>query len=430
MTMDIVADLSWRGLIHQCTDLEGVTEWLNGGSRSIYIGFDPTAGSMHVGNLVQLVVLRRFQRAGHRPVALVGGATGMIGDPSGKSAERNLLSSEVLQANVDSIQQQMSRFLDFDQGDNAAVLVNNLDWIGDWTYLAFLRDVGKNFPVNVMLGKESVKNRLDRADGGLSYTEVSYMLLQAYDFVHLSEHHDCCIQFGGSDQWGNITAGIDLGRRMRGVQLYGITCPLLTKSDGSKMGKTEAGSIWLSPRQTSPYKFYQYWMNVADDDAGSCLRMLTELSREEIEELDIAREQEPHARASQRRLAEHLTELVHGTEGLSAAVQATEILFGAEIEALDDAQLLDIFADVPSREIDRQRLSEPGLALIDALVEVELCKSKGEARRTIEQGGAYINNRRVESLDQQLTPSDLASQSVIVLRRGKKKYALLRCLEA
>ena len=425
---DIVADLTWRGLIHQCTDLPAVTEWLNTGSRTVYIGFDPTAGSMHVGNLVQLVVLRRFQRAGHRPIALVGGATGMIGDPSGKSAERNLLTAETLQANVASIQQQMSRFLDFEQGENAAQLVNNLDWISDWTYLAFLRDVGKNFPVNVMLSKESVKNRLDRADGGLSYTEFSYMLLQAYDFVHLSEQFDCHLQFGGSDQWGNITAGIDLGRRMRGVQLYGITCPLLTKADGSKMGKTESGSIWLSPDQTSPYKFYQYWMNVADDDAGSCLRMLTELPREEIEELDVARQQEPHARASQRRLAEHLTELVHGEAGLSTAVRATEILFGAEIEDLDDEQLLDIFVDVPSEEIARQRLADPGVALIDALVEVGLCNSKGEARRTIEQGGAYINNRRVETVEQQLTCSDLASQSVIVLRRGKKKYALLRCL--
>ncbi|MFP6603251.1 MAG: tyrosine--tRNA ligase [Pirellulaceae bacterium] len=425
---DIVADLSWRGLIHQCTDLPAVTEWLNTGSRTVYIGFDPTAGSMHVGNLVQLVVLRRFQRAGHRPIALVGGATGMIGDPSGKSAERNLLTAEVLESNVASMQLQMSRFLDFDSGDNAAQLVNNLDWIRDWTYLAFLRDVGKNFPVNVMLGKESVKNRLDRVDGGLSYTEFSYMLLQAYDFVHLSEQFDCHLQFGGSDQWGNITAGIDLARRLRGVQLYGITCPLLTKSDGSKMGKTESGSIWLSSEQTSPYKFYQYWMNVADDDAGSCLRMLTELSREEIEELDAVRQQEPHARASQRRLAEHLTELVHGDEGLSTAVRATEILFGAEIEDLDDGQLLDIFADVPSEEIDRQRLSDPCVVLIDAMVEVGLCSSKGEARRTIEQGGAYINNRRVETVEQQLTCSDLASQSVIVLRRGKKKYALLRCL--
>lgn len=427
---DIVEDLSWRGLVHQGTDLPAVKEWLNGGSRTVYIGFDPTAGSLHVGSLVQLVVLRRFQRAGHRPIALIGGATGMIGDPSGKSAERNLLSAEALEANVALIKQQMSRFLDFGSADNAALLVNNLDWIGDWTYVAFLRDVGKNFPVNVMLGKESVKNRLDRVDGGLSYTEFSYMLLQAYDFVHLEEHYDCRLQFGGSDQWGNITAGIDLARRMRGVQLYGITCPLLTKADGSKMGKTESGTIWLSPQQTSPYKFYQYWMNVADEDAGNCLRMLTELSREEIEQLDAAREEEPHMRASQRKLAEHLTELVHGEAGFKAAVRATEILFGAEIEDLDDEQLLDIFADVPSQEIDRQRLSDPGLALVDALVQVELCSSKGEARRTIEQGGAYINNRRVETVEQQLTSSDLASQSVIVLRRGKKKYALLRCLKS
>lgn len=427
---DIYAELSWRGLIHQSTGEETLQAWLNETPRTVYAGFDPTAESLHVGHMLPLVLLRRFQKAGHRPIALVGGATGMIGDPSGKSAERNLLSVDQLDANVAGIQNQMRQFLDFDTKDGA-VLVNNFDWMRNFSYLDFLRDVGKNFPVNVMMAKDSVRARLEREDSGISYTEFSYMLLQAYDFVHLHDHFQCQLQIGGSDQWGNITAGIDLGRRMRQAQLYGMTCPLLTKSDGTKMGKTESGAIWLSAERTSPYAFYQYWINVADEDAGKCLRFLTELEREEIETLDQARIDEPHKRESQRRLAEALTELVHGAEGLQNAQRATQIFFGGEIDNLNDSQLLEIFADVPSQNLSRDRLGAgEGLNVIDALVEAGLCKSKGEARRVVSQGGAYVNNRRVEDAEKALGASDLASETVMVLRSGKKKYALLRFTEA
>jgi tyrosyl-tRNA synthetase len=423
--MSLFDDLTWRGLIHQSTDEANLASWLAAESRTLYAGFDPTADSMHVGHLMAVMILRRFQRAGHRPIALVGGATGMIGDPSGKSEERNLLSREVLAANVAALEQQMRRFLDFD-GSQPAILVNNFDWMSRFSFLDFLRDIGKNFPVNVMLAKDSVKSRLERTDSGLSYTEFSYMLLQAYDFVYLNEHHACQLQVGGSDQWGNVTAGIDLGRRLRGAQLQGITCPLLTKSDGTKMGKTETGAVWLSAARTSPYQFYQYWINVDDADAGKCLRFLTELSHEEIEALDQSRQAQPQERQSQKRLAESLTELVHGESGLAAARRATEIFFGAEISQLSDAQLGEIFADVPSRELPRGRLSGDGLNIIDALVEAGLAKTKSDARRTIDQGGAYVNNRRIEGIATQLGPQHLASESVLVLRSGRKKYALLR----
>lgn len=424
---DIYAELSWRGLINQTTGDDKFASWLNEQPRTVYAGFDPTAESLHVGHMLPLMLLRRFQAAGHKPIALVGGATGMIGDPSGKSAERNLLSVEQLRANVDAIKIQMGNFLDFDEAGSGAVLVNNFDWMQSFSYLDFLRDIGKNFPVNVMMAKDSVKGRLERDDAGLSYTEFSYMLLQAYDFVHLFDKHGCQLQIGGSDQWGNITAGIDLGRRMRSAQLQGMTCPLLTKSDGTKMGKTESGAVWLSADRTSPYAFYQYWINVADEDAGKCLRFLTELEREEIESLDKSREEEPHKRQSQKRLAESLTELVHGAEGLNSAERATQIFFGGEIDNLNDSQLLEIFADVPSQELGRDRLTgDTGLNVIDALVEAGLCKSKGEARRVISQGGAYVNNRRVDDTDTSLGTDHLASETVMVLRSGKKKYALLR----
>ena len=422
---DIFEDLQWRGLIHQTTADELLPQWLSSGSRTVYAGFDPTADSLHVGSLLPLMMLRRFQKAGHRPIAIAGGATGMIGDPSGKSAERNLQTPEQLEANLAGIESQMRHVLDFECGDESAVLVNNNDWMSQFSYIEFLRDVGKNFPVNVMLGKESVKSRLS-SEAGLSYTEFSYMLLQAYDFVHLHREHGCELQIGGSDQWGNVTAGIDLGRRMLGAQLYGMTCPLLTKTDGSKMGKTESGAIWLSAKRTSPYKFYQYWLNVADEDTGTCLRFLTELERSEIEALDESRVSAPQQRASQKKLAEELTRLIHGSAGLTAALQATEIFVGAEIENLDDRQLIDIFADVPSCELPAAELTGEGLGLMDALVKSGLMKSNGEARRGIKQGGIYINNRRVGEIDRRLTPADLTSETVVVLRSGKKKYALLR----
>lgn len=424
--LNIFTELSWRGLIHQLTD-EALPRWLAEAPRTLYVGFDPTAESLHAGSLLPLLTLRRFQRAGHRPIALVGGATGMIGDPTGKSEERNLLSVEALRRNVAGIEAQMRRFLDFDS-PGGAILVNNFDWMSRFSYLDFLREVGKNFPVNVMLAKDSVKSRLERSDSGLSYTEFSYMLLQAYDFVHLHRQFGCQLQVGGSDQWGNITAGIDLARRMCGAQLYGITGPLLTKADGSKMGKTESGAVWLSAARTSPYQFYQYWINVDDADAGKCLRLLTDLTSDEIAALDAARQVRPEERQSQRRLAEELTRLVHGPAGLAAAQRATEIFFGAEIAALSDEQLGEIFADVPSKELKRAVL-QAGLAVVDALVESGLAKSKAEARRTVEQGGAYVNNRRVDSSSARLGPADLASQTVLVLRAGKKKYSLLRFVE-
>jgi len=423
---DIFADLKWRGLVQQSTDDEHLAKWLSEGGRTLYAGFDPTADSLHVGSLIPLLLLRRFQKAGHKPIALVGGATGMIGDPSGKSEERNLMSTDVLRENVVAMRRQMQGLLDFESGPHAAVLVNNYDWMQRFSYLEFLRDIGKHVPVRMMQAKDSVKARLERDDVGISYTEFSYMLLQAYDFVYLNEHHGCELQVGGSDQWGNITAGIDLGRRLRGVQLYGITCPLLTKSDGSKMGKTEKGTVWLSADKTSPYEFYQYWVRVEDADVGNCLRMLTELSHEEIEALDKLREEEPHKRESQKRLAEEMTRLVHGDEGLKSAHRATEVFFGGEFDDLDVRQLLSIFADVPSKSVSRELLSDDGLPLIDALAESGLAKSKGEARRKIKEGAAYVNNRREQDLDRRLTSADLTGDTILVLRLGKKNYALLR----
>ncbi|MCR9119691.1 MAG: tyrosine--tRNA ligase [bacterium] len=424
---DIFSELQWRGLIHQTTADDALPKWLAEKPRTLYVGFDPTSDSLHAGSLLPLMTLRRFQKFGHRPIALVGGATGMIGDPSGKSKERNLLDADQLAANVAGIEQQMRTFLDFEAGDSSAKLVNNFDWMRDFSYLAFLRDVGKNFPVNVMLAKESVKNRIGRDDVGISYTEFSYMLLQAYDFVHLNREFGCELQFGGSDQWGNITAGIDLARRMHGQQLYGVTCPLLTKSDGEKMGKTNDGALWLSPEKTSPYQFYQYWINVADEDVGKCLRFLTELSQEQVEALDASREADPGRKESQRTLAAEVTRLVHGDAGLAVAEKASSVLFGgSEITDLSDLQLGQIFKDVPSVELSRDRLQGDGLSLIDAFAESGLVKSKSEARRAINDGGAYVNNRRSEGIETMLSESDLASETVLVLRRGKKKYALLR----
>ena len=428
---NVFQELTWRRLINQTTDDENLDKWLLEKPRTVYAGFDPTADSLHVGHLMALMILRRFQQAGHRPVALVGGATGMIGDPSGKSEERNLLSVDVLQANVAGMEKQLRRFLDFDCGDQSALLVNNYDWMGKFGYLEFLRDIGKHFPVNVMLTKDSVKSRLGRDDAGLSYTEFSYMLLQAYDFVHLNTEFNCEIQVGGSDQWGNITAGIDLARRMRGheVQLFGMTCPLLTKSDGGKMGKTESGALWLDPHKTSPYHFYQYWINLDDTDVDKCLRFFTDLDEQRINTVITEHEAAPEKREGQRCLATELTRLVHGDDGLHAAQKATEIFFGAEIAELNDAQLTAIFADVPSQELARDRLAGDGLWIVDALVESGLAKSKGDARRTVKQGGAYVNNRRIDALETQLTTDQLASETVMVLRSGKKRYALLRFVQ-
>jgi len=423
---DIFSELQWRGLIHQTTADDALPKWLAEKSRTLYAGFDPTADSLHVGSLLPLMMLRRFQKCGHRPIAIVGGATGMIGDPSGKSAERNLLSEEQLAANLAGIETQMRHLLDFESGDNSAILVNNNDWMKEFCYTAFLRDVGKNFPVNVMLAKDSVKSRLT-SEAGLSYTEFSYMLLQAYDFVRLNQDHDCELQIGGSDQWGNVTAGIDLGRRMLQKQLFGITCPLLTKADGTKMGKTESGAIWLSSERTSPYEFFQYWRNVDDQDVDMCLKFLTELTQEEIQALAKSREQDAAKCESQIRLAEEVTRLIHGEEGLSTAKLATKVLFEkAEISELSDDDLNKVFSHVPSAEYSRAQLESDGLSLIDALALTGLCKSKGEAKRTIKENGANVNNVRRNDIETVLTPADKASDSIIVLRRGKKNFALLK----
>jgi tyrosyl-tRNA synthetase len=426
---DIFTELRWRGLLSQTTDEENLPRLLQEKPRTIYAGFDPTAESLHVGNLMALMILRRFQQAGHRPIVLAGGATGMIGDPSGRTEERKLLSPEALRANLAGITPQLQKFLDFEAGSRSAILVNNYDWMGQFGYLEFLREVGKHIPVNVMLAKDSVRSRLERTDAGLSYTEFSYMLMQAYDFVHLFDRYGCEIQVGGSDQWGNITAGIDLARRLRGVQLYGMTCPLLANKSGEKMGKTEAGALWLEAKKTSPYKFYQYWINLDDEDAIKCLIFLTEMTESETNEIIEEHMKSCEKRVAQRRVATELTRLVHGSEGLRAAEQATAVFFGAEIHELSDEQLGAIFDDVPSRALRRGRLEGAGLGIVEALVEAGLAKSKGEARRIVGQGGAYVNNRRVDSPERQLTIGDLAGESMIVLRAGKKNYALLRFVE-
>lgn len=417
---DIFADLRWRGLIYQTTADDELQPWLLSQMRTVYAGFDPTADSLHIGSLVPLLILRRFQKAGHKPVALVGGATGMIGDPSGKSKERNLLSEEDLQKNVAGIGEQMRQFLDFETGENSAVLVNNFDWMKNFSYIDFLRDIGKNFPVNVMIAKDSIKNRLD-SPAGLSYTEFSYMLLQAFDFVQLNRDYGCELQVGGQDQWGNVTAGIDLGRRMDGKKLFGMTSPLLTKSDGSKMGKTESGTVWLSPEKTSPYNFFQYWVQKVDDaDTGKCLRYLTEIPHQEIEAIEAG-----DPRDAKKALAAHMTELVHGKSGLQKAQAATEIFFGKEVTDAESEALQSIVADVPNAEVQRSALEGDGVNVIDAFVESPLAKSRGEIRRTLEQGGAYVNNVRVANVDHQITTKDLIGGKMILLRSGKKKYAIL-----
>ncbi len=430
MTRLLLEELDARGLIHQSTDRGSLAAWLAGGSRKVYAGFDPTADSLHVGSLLPLMLLRRVAIAGHEPVAVVGGATGMIGDPSGRSEERNLLSPEQLAANVAGIERQIRGLLEPAAGPKTRVhVVNNGDWMRSVGYLEFLRDVGKHVPLSQMLAKDSVKSRLERPDGGLSYTEFSYMLLQAWDFVHLSDAVDCRIQLGGSDQWGNITAGIELGRRLRGRELHGITCPLLTKSDGTKMGKTAEGAIWLDPARTSPYRFYQYWINLDDDDAGRCLRRISEVPVEEIESLDRARAESPAARDSQKRLAEDLTRLVHGESGLAAARQATAVFFGAEIADLDDRQMAEIFADVPSSEFPRDMVERDGVAVVELFERTGLSATRSAARRTIEQGGGYVNNRRVTDVNHRITAADLAGRTSIVLRSGKKSYAIARFRE-
>jgi tyrosyl-tRNA synthetase len=426
---NIIQELTWRGLIYQTTDDAHLATWLMEKPRTIYAGFDPTADSLHVGHLVALMNLRRFQQFGHRPIALAGGATGTIGDPSGKSEERKLITKEQVEFNIKGIERQIRKFLRFDHSPTGALLVNNADWFSQFSYIDFLREVGKHFPVNMMLAKDSVKMRLENSESGLSFTEFSYMLMQSYDFVHLYKTYNCEMQIGGSDQWGNITLGCEFGRRI-GVlpkhgQLHGLTSPLLIKSDGKKMGKTESGTLWLDPAKTSPYQFYQYWINLDDSDVERTLKIFTDLTASEMETILATHRSAPEKRIAQKRLADELTQLVHGESGLEAAKKATEIFFGGEIAELDDAQLGSIFADVPSKELPRDRLDK-NLTLIDVLVESGLAVSKSEARRTVQQGGAYINNRQIKDTETIISTEHLAGESIMVLRTGKKKYALLR----
>lgn len=420
---DLYSELKWRGQINQTTDDEHIQAFLMERPRTVYAGFDPTADSLHVGHMIALMYLRRFQRAGHKPLALVGGATGMIGDPSGRSSERNLLDLDTIAHNVECIKKQMRRFLNFDEGENRAEIVNNFDWTGKITYLEFLRDIGKMFSINVMLSKESVKKRLE-SDSGISYTEFSYMLLQSYDFVHLYDAYGCEIQIGGSDQWGNITTGCELLRRMRNAQGYGMTCPLLTKSDGTKMGKSTGGALWLDEEKTSAYAFYQYWINIDDADVAKVLRLFSDKNEAEINEVLAAHAADPGRRIGQKEVAEAITRLVHGEAGLQKALRATEIFFGAEIHDLDDATLHAIFADVPSAEFSRSEL-EAGIPLADAFMRTGLAQTRSDVRRAAQQGGAYVNNQRVPSFDMVLTAENLVGTASIVLRSGKKKYAVI-----
>jgi tyrosyl-tRNA synthetase len=412
-------ELQWRGLIHQATD-DDVFKLLDQTDEPLtaYIGFDPTADSLHVGNLLQLCNLRRVQEGGHRPIALAGGGTGMIGDPGGKSEERNLLTTEQLEHNLAAIRTQLERFLDFSA--DRALLVNNGEWLWSVGLLEFLRDIGKHFTVNQMVAKESVKARFEGRDQGISYTEFSYMLLQAYDFLQLFDAHGCRLQLGGSDQWGNITMGVELIRKLRGETAYGLTSPLVLKADGTKFGKSESGNVWLDAAKTSPYRFFQFFINAEDSVVGNYLRYFTWLPREEIEALDAETLEHPERRAGQRALARQVTALVHGEEEARRAEQAAGALFGP-LDELDEATLLDVFAEAPSTTVARQPHG-----LVELLAKTGLAKSTSEARRTVEQGGAYVNNVK-QSEDRPVDPNgDALHGRYVVLRKGRKNFAVVR----
>jgi tyrosyl-tRNA synthetase len=413
-------DLQFRGIVHQVTD-DKLLARLDDERLTMYIGFDPTGPSLHIGSLLQLVTLRRFQQAGHRPIALAGGGTALIGDPGGKTSERTLLSREVLDAYLEGIRPQLARFIDLGDG----LLLDNSAWLGTVPVLDFLRDVGKHFTVNAMVAKEAVRSRFERPDQGISYTEFSYMLLQAYDFLRLHEEHHCELQVGGSDQWGNITMGVELIRKVAGNQAYGLTTPLVTKPDGSKFGKTEGGNIWLDARMTSPYRMYQFLLQTSDAEVGSYLRFFTFLSHEAIIALDAETTERPQRRAAQRALAREVCVLVHGEEETLRAERASAALFGEEIAALDEPMLLDVVGEAPSSRVDRNALLAGDVTLVDALVSSGLTASRGDARRTIAQGGAYVNNRRVDDAERVLGLGDLLHGRYIVLRKGRRDYHLL-----
>lgn len=422
MSDNIYDELQWRGLVYDHT--EEVPSLLKEHKISLYNGFDPTADSLHVGHLVPMLALARFQRFGHTPIAVAGGGTGMIGDPSGRSDERNLLTQEQIDYNVGRIKTQLAQFLDFGVKSNPAQLVNNADWLGPLRMMDFLRDVGKQFSVNVMLTKDSVKSRLE---GGISYTEFSYMLLQSYDFLHLFRTQNCVLQTGGSDQWGNITAGSDLIRR-EGGKAHGLVYPLITKADGTKFGKTAAGAVWLAADRTSPYKFYQFWVNTDDRDVLNYLRIFTWLAQDEVNALAETHQAAPHERAAHTRLAREMTRLVHGETALSKAEQATKVLFGGSLEGLDAADITDIFAEVPSNTIGRAELAG-GLPVVDLLAHSGLFKSKGEARRALQGGGVYLNNERVDDADQLIGASQAIEGQFLVLRQGKRRYHLVQIVD-
>ena len=427
--MNFVEELKWRGMVHDM--MPGTEEQLQKEMTTAYVGIDPTADSLHIGHLVSVMILRHFQRCGHKPIALIGGATGMIGDPSGKSAERNLLTEEVLRHNQKCIKKQLSKFLDFESdAPNAAELVNNYDWMMDFSFLDFAREVGKHITVNYMMAKESVKKRLNgEARDGLSFTEFTYQLLQGYDYLHLYETKNCKLQMGGSDQWGNITTGAELIRRTNGGDVFALTCPLITKADGGKFGKTESGNVWLDTRYTSPYKFYQFRMNVSDSDAERYIKIFTSLSREEIEALIAEHNEAPHLRVLQKRLAKEVTVMVHSEEDYNAAVDASNILFGnatAEtLHRLDEATFLSVFEGVPQFKVSRDLLAG-GVKAVDLLAEhAKIFASKGEMRKLVQGGGVSVNKEKLEAFDKELTADSLLNGKYLLVQRGKKNYYLV-----
>ena len=429
MAANFIEEITWRGMLHDA--MPGTEEHLLETMRSAYVGFDPTADSLHIGNLVPIMLLSHYQRCGHKPIALIGGATGMIGDPSGKSSERNLLDETTLRHNQEAVKKQLSQFLDFDgTSENAAELVNNYDWMKDFSFLEFIRDVGKHITVNYMMAKDSVKNRLSgETSDGMSFTEFTYQLVQGYDFLHLYKNKNCSIQMGGSDQWGNITTGTELVRRIGSGKGYAITCPLITKSDGSKFGKSEGGNVWLDKNRTSPYKFYQYWLNSSDEDAEKYIKIFTFLDQSTIESLITEHREAPHARVLQKRLAEETTLNVHSQEDLDNAIKASNILFGKstseDLKNLDEATFLDVFEGVPQAEINKSELNE-GVGIISALGEKSnFLKSNGEARRALKENSISVNKEKVKE-DYLLSESDLINDQFILLQRGKKNYFVLR----
>ena len=422
--MTIIDELKWRGLMADCTDLEALSHRA-ARPLTLYCGFDPSGDSLHVGSLIGQLTLRRFQLLGHHPIVVAGGATGMIGDPSGKSAERNLLSREQLDRNLSSIMGQLSRLLDFGAKGNPARMVDNASWTSGIGYLDFLRDIGKHFSINMMIGKEGVRARME-GESGISYTEFSYMLLQAFDFYHLRKNLDCELQIGGSDQWGNITAGTDLIRKKLGVAAWGLTFPLITKSDGTKFGKTESGAVWLDPAKTSPYRFYQFFINTEDSMVLDYLRKFTFLTAEEIDGLGSRHGSDPGAREAHRVLAREVTTLVHGKSASDDAVRASEIMFGGGLEGITEALFRDVAQEIPTREIPRERFGGPGLPIAEVLVQSGLSPSKGQARKDIEGGGIYLNNTRVTEAGRQVATSDLLFGRYLLLRKGKRSYVLVQ----